>query len=75
MCVRLKTCSTSFSVFLKVAGTAADCWIFLAAKLFLPALFFLRVGGFKGGGLTAVEVQGCAFQEGYVLGYEDVLYA
>lgn len=69
---RLKACSTSFPVFLKVAS---DGWVFLAAQLFLPALFFLRVGGFEGGGLAAVEVQGCAFEEGDVLRDEDVLDA
>jgi hypothetical protein len=47
----------------------------LAAELFLPSLFFLRVGCFKGSGLAAVEVQGCAFEEGYVLCYEDVFNA
>ena len=60
---------------MKVAGAAGDCWIFLAAELFLPSLFFLRVGCFKGSGLAAVEVQGCAFEEGYVLCYEDVFNA
>lgn len=69
---RLKACSTSLPVFLKVAS---DGWVFLTAQLFLPALFFLRVGGFEGGGLAAVEVQGCAFEEGDVLRDEDVLDA
>jgi hypothetical protein len=69
MC-RLKAGSTSFPVFLKVAG---DCRVFLTAEFFLPSLFFLRVGGFKGSGLAAVKVQGCAFEEGYVLCHENVL--
>jgi hypothetical protein len=60
---------------LEVAGAAGNGWIFLAAKLFLPSLFFLRVGCFEGGGLAAVKVQGRAFEESYVLGYEDVLDA
>ena len=70
---RLKACSTSFPVFFKGVGRTTDMRVLFPAKLLLPLLFLLRKGGLKGGRLSTVEVQGCAFEEGDVLRDENVL--
>jgi hypothetical protein len=49
-----------------------DIRVFFLSEFFLPSLFFLRVCGFEGGALAAVEVERCALEQGNVLCYEDV---
>jgi hypothetical protein len=54
---RLKARSTDFSVFLETANMwICDIRVFFLSEFFLPSLFFLRVCGFEGGALAAVEV-------------------
>lgn len=70
---RLKACSACFAILLEAADMFPIGSVLFAAEMFVPFLLFLRQCCLEGGGLAAMEVQGCAFEEGGVLRDEDVL--